>query len=322
MSFGSQPTAGHVAAGHDLHGRNVIVTGGTSGLGAETARVLAGAGAAVVVTGRDPANGQAAAARLRETTGNPAVESGVLDLGSLASVNDFAGRFLATGRPLHLLINNAGIMAVPLAWTKDGFESQFGVNHLGHHALTTALLPALKQAAPARVVCLSSRGHRRSDIDFDDPNYRHRRYDPWQAYGQSKTANALFAVALTDRYQADGITANAVMPGAISTGLQSRLSDEELRGIGWTESDGTLVPGPGWVSVEQGAATTIWAALAAELDGVGGRYLQDCAIAAPWTQRGDPPNGYYLPYALDHAHAQRLWELSEKLTDGHPRPQD
>ncbi len=141
------------------------------------------------------------------------------------------------------------------------------------------------------MVCLSSRAHRRSDIDFDDPNYRHRPYEPWQAYGQSKTANALFAVAFTDRYQADEITANAVMPGAISTGLQAHLSEDELRGLGWTESGGTLVPGPGWVSVKQGAATTIWAALAPELDGVGGRYLQDCAMARPWTGSGDPPNG-------------------------------
>lgn len=321
MSFGSQTTAAEVAAGHDLRGRNVIVTGGTSGLGAETARVLAGAGATVLLTGRDRAKGEAAAARVRQATGNQDVTSGVLDLGSLASVAAFAARFLAAGRPLHLLINNAGIMATPLAYTQDGFESQFGTNHLGHHALTTGLLPALQAAGTARVVCLSSRAHRRSDIDFDDPNYRHRPYDPWQAYGQSKTANALFAVALTGRCQAHGITANAVMPGAISTGLQTHLTRDQLLSLGWAGSGGTLEPGPDWKTVEQGAATTIWAALAPELDGIGGRYLQDCAIGRPWTQNSDPPNGYYLPYALDPSHAQRLWDLSENLTSKHPHRQ-
>lgn len=317
MAFGRTSTAADVAAGYDLHDENVIVTGGTSGLGLETARALAGAGAAVVVTGRNRGRGEAAVAWLRETTGSKAIEFAVADLGSLASVRAFAGWFLRKERPLHLLINNAGIMAVPFVYTEDGFESQFGVNHLGHHALTAALLPALRAAGTARVVCLSSRAHRRGDVDFNDPNFLNRPYDPWQSYGQSKTANALFAVALSLRHQAEGITANAVMPGAVGTGMQQHLSRAELLGLGWVEAEGRMVPGPGWKTVQEGAATTIWAAVASELDGVGGRYLEDCTIAQPWIEEGAPPNGYYLPYALDPGRAQQLWKLSEKLVQGH-----
>jgi NAD(P)-dependent dehydrogenase (short-subunit alcohol dehydrogenase family) len=323
MTFGSHSTAAQVAAGHNLRGRNAIVTGGTAGLGAETARVLASAGATVILAGRDRTKGEAAAAALRQAADNQAaIEFSLLDLGSLTSVAAFAERFLAAGRPLHLLINNAGIMAVPLAWTEDGFESQFGTNHLGHFALTTRLLPALKAAGSARVVCLTSRAHRRSDIDFDDPNYRHRPYDPWQAYGQSKTANALSAVALAAHYQTDGITANAVMPGAVATGLQGHLSHEQLQSLGWVDLGGTLAPGPDWKTIEQGAATTIWTALAPELDGNGGHYLENCTIAQPWTEGGDPPYGYYLPYALNPGRAQRLWDLSWQLIQRHLHQKD
>jgi NAD(P)-dependent dehydrogenase (short-subunit alcohol dehydrogenase family) len=322
MSFGKYSTAAEVISGHDLTGKETIVTGGAGGLGLETARALAVAGARVVLAGRDPARGEAAAVRLREATGNDLIVFQPLDLGSLESVTAFARRYVATGQPLHILINNAGIMAAPLARTADGFESQFGINHLGHFALTTALLPALRAAGTARVASLSSRAHRRSDIDFDDPNYRHRPYDPWQAYGQSKTATALFAVDLTARHAPDGITCNALEPGTIMTGLMRHISREELVARGWADQDGTPVQPPGWKNPEQGAATSIWAATAPELDGVGGKYLEDCAVAQPWTKDGDPPSGNYLPYALDPGHAQRLWELSEKLTHNHPRPHE
>jgi NAD(P)-dependent dehydrogenase (short-subunit alcohol dehydrogenase family) len=326
MPFGAESTGDDVIAGHDLTGRDVIVTGGTSGLGAETARVLASAGARVVLAGRDQTRGSAAAERLRASTGNPTVEFARLDLASLASVRAFVERYLETGRPLRVLIDNAGIMAAPLSYTVDGFESQFGTNHLGHFALTVGLLPALRSAGSARVIVLSSAAHRRSDVDFEDPNYRSRPYDPWQAYGQSKTANALFAVGLTSRHANHGVVANAVMPGAISTDLVRFLSREQLRGLGWTDRDGRLCPPPDWKTVEQGAATTIWAAVASELEGIGGRYLENCAVAKPWNQEGMSPippgraldrgtlAGHYLPYALDPDHAERLWTLSEELT--------
>ena len=313
--FDRTTTAEQVAAGHRLDGRTALVTGGTSGLGLETARVLASIGASVTVTGRDRRRGAAIAARLASEAGRP-VRFERLDLGSLASVRDFAGRYRASGLPLHLLVNNAGIMATPLSYTADGFESQFGTNHLGHFALTAGLLPALRAAGGARVIVLSSRAHRRSDVMLDDPNYRRRPYDPWEAYGQSKTANALFAVGITRQHAADGITANALMPGAINTGLQGHLSDSDLRSLGWVQSGGALAPPAGWKTIPQGAATTVWAALAPELEGSGGHYLEDCAIAQPWLADGNPPNGHYLPYALDAGHATLLWDLSAKLTRG------
>jgi NAD(P)-dependent dehydrogenase (short-subunit alcohol dehydrogenase family) len=292
-------TAREVIRGHDLTGMNVIVTGGTAGLGAETVRVLAEAGASVV-----------AASRSSGPDGPPGpAEFAELDLASLASVDAFVRSW---DRPLHLLIDNAGVMRTPFGLTADGFERQFGVNHLGHFALTTGLLPALRDAGRARVVVLTSRGHRRGDVDFDDPNYHRRPYDPWEAYGQSKTANALFAVGLTRR----GVPANAVAPGAIQTGLMRHMPHDELSERGWLDADGNRIlrPDPAWKTVEEGAATTVWAAVAPELEGIGGAYLDNCAIAAPWTGDGEVPHGSYLPYALDPDHAERLWTLSEKLT--------
>jgi NAD(P)-dependent dehydrogenase (short-subunit alcohol dehydrogenase family) len=192
--------------------------------------------------------------------------------------------------------------------------AQFGVNHLGHFALTVGLLPALRAAGTARVVSLSSRAHRRSDVDFDDPSYERRRYDAWEAYGQSKTANGLFAVGLTARYGGEGITANAVMPGAIITGLMRHMSPAELEARGWADEHGRpRTDMPGWKTVAQGAATSIWAAVAPELGSRGGLYLDNCTIGQPWTVDGVPPNGYYLPYLLDPDRAERLWRLSEEL---------
>jgi NAD(P)-dependent dehydrogenase (short-subunit alcohol dehydrogenase family) len=312
-TLSAMSTASDVIAGHDLHGKEAIVTGGSSGLGAETAQVLANAGARVVLASRNRVRGEAAANRMRRAIRNGCVEFQHLDLGSLASVASFAHEYLAGRRPLHLLINNAGILTASLSYTEDGFESQFGINHVGHFALTTALLPALKAAGTARVVCLSSRAHRHSDIDFGDPNYHHRAYDLWRAYGQSKTANTLFAVGLTLQHGSRGVTANAVVPGAVPTGLQRYLSRGQLISTGWVKSGDTLIPGPDWKTIAQGAATTIWAAVAPELHGIGGCYLENCAFGRPWTKDTSPPNGYYLPYALDASHAERLWELSRRL---------
>jgi NAD(P)-dependent dehydrogenase (short-subunit alcohol dehydrogenase family) len=308
-AFGARSSALEVITGHDLRGCDSIVTGGASGIGVETVRALATAGARVVIATRDRIKAEAVARTLREETRNEAIEAATLDLASLRSVRVFAADYLGSDRPLHLLINNAGIMATPQSYTEDGFESQFGTNHMGHFALTVGLLPALRAAGTARVVSLSSSGHRRSDVHFDDLNFRARPYEPFAAYGQSKTANALFAVELTTRCASDGITSNAVMPGGIMTGLQKHLSREFLTRAGWIDESGAV--NPRFKDAGQGAATSVWAAVAPELEGVGGLYLEDCAIARPVTDvnamRG------YMPYALDPERAARLWEVSEEL---------
>lgn len=311
--FGAQSTAREVIAGHDFRGRDAIVTGGASGIGVETVRALAAAGARVVIATRDRAKGESVAATLQKETGSAAIEFRPLDLASLASVRAFVAEYLGLGRKLHVLINNAGIMATPLAYTVDGFESQFGTNHLGHFALAVGLLPALKAAGNARIVALTSIGHRRSDVDFEDLNFRERPYDPWNAYGQSKTANVLFAVGATEQFAADGIIANAVHPGGIMSGLQKYVSREEQIKMGWIDVSGAV--NPRFKSAEQGAATSIWAAVAPELEGVGGRYLEDCSIAKPWSSAS--PFSGVMPYALDAANAKRLWSVSEELiTEG------
>jgi NAD(P)-dependent dehydrogenase (short-subunit alcohol dehydrogenase family) len=305
------PTALEVVREQDLRGKNAIVTGGASGIGVETVRALAAAGAAVTIAARNHPQAQDVAATLREDAAGEAmaIDAMALDLASLASVRAFVAGYLLLRRPLHILVNNAGVMATPFSRTADGFEMQFGTNHLGHFALTTGLLPALREAGESRVVCLSSIGHRRSDVDFDDPNFERRPYDPWIAYGQSKTADALFAVGLWQRHASDGITANAVHPGGILTGLQKHMSREEQMALGWFDESGKL--NPRFKTPAQGASTSVWAATAPELRGRGGLYLEDCRIASPWT--AERPMEGYLPYALDPDNAARLWELSETL---------
>ena len=229
---------------------------------------------------------------------------------------------MASDKPLHILVNNAAVMWPPEQRTAEGLESHFGVNHLAHFALTIGLLPSLQAAGDARVISLSSSAHRRSDIDYEDPNYDRRPYDPAEAYGQSKTANALFVVGFSARFAGPHLSANAVMPGAISSGLMRNLSEAEFRARGWSDAEGNDLR-QGWKSPEQGAATTIWAAVAPELQGVSGKYLEDCAIATPLARdrstarrpiqptRAAP--GHYLPYALDAENAERLWMLSERM---------
>jgi NAD(P)-dependent dehydrogenase (short-subunit alcohol dehydrogenase family) len=307
--FGPRSTAREVIDGHDLSGREAIVTGGASGIGVETVRALALAGARVVIATRDAAKGETMAETLREETESDKIEFRSLNLASLESVKSFVEEFLALRRELHLLINNAGIMAAPLAYTDAGLESQFGTNHIGHFFLTVGLLPALKAAGKARVVSLSSLGHRRSEVQFDDINFRHRPYDPWLAYGQSKTANILFAVGMAQRFAADAISTNAVHPGGIMTGLQKYVSRDEQLKMGWIDETGT--PNPRMKTTEQGAATSIWAAVAPELDNTSGRYLEDCSIAAPWSD--DRPMSGVKSYALDPINAERLWSVSERV---------
>jgi NAD(P)-dependent dehydrogenase (short-subunit alcohol dehydrogenase family) len=309
--FGAKSTAREVVAGHDLSGRTAIVTGAATGIGVETARALALAGAEVIIAARKPELGEEVANQINEEAGLKRVSFGMLDLSSLEAVRHFA--HVWGDRPVDLLINNAGVMASPLMRTADGFEVQFGTNHLGHFLLSVLLAPNLVAAAKAsgkrsRLVSLSSIGHRRAGVNFDDPNYEHRDYDKWEAYGQAKTANSLFAVGFDKRFKDQGVNANAVMPGGIMTPLQRHMSIEEQRAMGWLDENDK--PREGFKSTEQGAATSVWAAVGGELDGVGGLYLEDCNQAVPWSQER-PWNGV-MPHALDPETADRLWDLSVK----------
>ena len=299
--------ASEVVKGYDLSGRTAIVTGGATGIGIETARALAEAGATVVLAVRNLEAGQAAADDIGR-----GVTVEALDLSSLASVRAFAERW--GERPLHLLINNAGVMACPQSYTADGLEMQIGTNHFGHFLLTVLLRPALEAASTperkSRIVQLSSIGHLRSGVNFDDIHYRTRPYDKWEAYGQSKSANSLFAVGWQARYGGK-VTANAVMPGGIFTPLQRHLPREEQVAMGWFDANGE--PVKGFKTPQQGASTSVWAAGAPELEGVGGLYLEDIAQAHPWPAPG-PWHGVRADHALDPAAAERLWAVSEETT--------
>ncbi|HZS08305.1 MAG TPA: oxidoreductase [Blastocatellia bacterium] len=307
--FGHDSTALEVVAGIDLRGKNAIVTGASSGIGVETARALAAAGADVTLPVRDLKKGEKVAGEIRATAGNDAVRVAELDLSDFASVRRFADGFIASGRPLHILVNNAAIMACPLARSPEGYEAQFATNHLGHFLLTGRLAPALKAGSPARVVVLTSIGHRLSPVHFDDIHFERRGYDKWVAYGQAKTANALFAVELNRRLSSAGVTANAVHPGGILTGLQQHLTQEEMTAMGWFDKDGK--PHPVFKTVAGGASTSVWAATAPELEGKGGLYLEDCNEGEPAVPE-KRTSGYH-PHARDPEAAARLWKVSEEM---------
>ena len=311
--FGARTTAEEALGGADLQGKVAIVTGGHAGLGLETTRVLSNAGATVVVGSRDPRKAQMAVAKMKN------VEVGELDLASPASIDRFASEFLISNRALDLLINNAGVMATPLTRDERGYELQFSTNHLGHFQLTARLWPALKKSGNARVVALSSRGHARGGVDLSDPNFNKRTYDKWAAYGQSKSANSLFAVELDKRGQKDGVRAFAVHPGGILTDLLKYMTDEELSAYGIYRENGVVkVPDVTKVSerfktIEEGAATTIWCAVSPQLIGKGGVYCEDCDIA-PMVAADSKLLSGVRPWAVDKAAAEALWVLSEKLT--------
>ncbi|MFI7109941.1 SDR family NAD(P)-dependent oxidoreductase [Nonomuraea sp. NPDC050227] len=299
--FGARSTADEVLKGIDLTGRVALVTGGYSGLGLQTTRALSDAGAQVVVPARRRGAAEEALA------GIDRVEVGELDLGDLDSVRRFAEEFLASGRDLHLLINNAGIMACPETRVGPGWEAQFATNHLGHYALVNRLWPAVERGG-GRVVAVSSAGHRRSGMRWDDVMFE-RGYDKWQAYGQAKTANVLFAVHLDALAKDAGVRAFAVHPGGILTPLQRHLTKQEMVEAGWIDEQGNLL-NPGFKSPEQGAATQLWAATSPQLDGMGGVYCEDCDIAEP----ADGSGGGVHPHATDPEQAARLWRLSAELT--------
>lgn len=296
--FDFSSTAAEVVAGVDLRGKRAIITGGNGGIGAETARALATAGAAVTLAVRRPDAAESIAADLRQSTGNDAVDVQTLDLSDLRSVKAFTDQW---NGPLDILVNNAAIMAVPqLEKTPQGFELQFGTNYLGHFALTNGLHRSLASANGARVVSVSSSGHLFSPVIFDDLNFDFIPYTPIGAYGQSKSANALLSVAIAHRWANDGIVSNALHPGAIATGLQKHIG-------------GVKTPVALRKTVQQGAATTVLLAASPLLQGVSGLYFEDCNEALQVSSRPTDFTGGYAAYALDPENADRLWKISLKL---------
>ena len=297
--FGAQTTAAEVVAGVDLTGRRAIVTGGASGIGVETARALAGAGAEVTLAVRDVAAGSRAA---KEITGRvPVAPLDLADQGSVAA-------FVAAWRgPLHILVNNAGVMASPELRTAEGWELQFATNHLGHFALTTGLHSALASAGGARVVVVSSVGHVNGEVLFDDLHFERHPYDRWAAYSQSKTANVLFAVEAARRWAPDAIAVNALNPGRItSTGLGRHIGDVQAAPASFDPGSKDV----SWKDAEQGAATSVLLAASPLVEGVTGRYFEDCAEAGP--HRPGVRRGV-AGHAMDPEKAARLWRISAEL---------
>ncbi|MET0132756.1 MAG: SDR family NAD(P)-dependent oxidoreductase [Kibdelosporangium sp.] len=298
--FSADSTAADVIAGTDLTGRRAIVTGGASGIGIETARALAGAGAEVTLAVRNLDAGNRTAAEITSSTGNPQVLVAPLDLSDQASVAAFTR---AWEGPLHILVNNAGVMASPLTRTAEGWETQFATNHYGHFALALGLHGALAAANGARIVSVSSSAHLRAGITFDDIHFDNREYDPWLAYGQSKSANVLFAVEAGKRWASAGIIANSLMPGGIRTNLQRHVTEEEIARLRAAMGG----EGPKWKTPQQGAATSVLLAASPLVNGVSGRYFEDCEEAGP-NQPGSRTG--VAAHALDPEAAARLWDVS------------
>ena len=303
MVFTIDSTTDEVVAGLDLAGKVVVVTGASGGLGAETARAIASTGATVVLVARNAKKLEARKAEIVESTGNANVHLQVVDLADLNSVESGADELLQSFASIDVLINNAGIMACPLERTLQGFESQMGVNHIAHFVFTNRLLEALKSATGARIVVLTSGAHKIASVDLDDMNWEIREYDKWEAYGASKTANALFATELNRRFSFEGITVNCVHPGVIMTDLSRSLTEDDFTSI--------ATEGMKFKTVECGAATSVWAAVSPQLEGQGGYYLEDCHVGV------ELPASHmlagYCDYALDNALAKKLWQKTEKL---------
>jgi NAD(P)-dependent dehydrogenase (short-subunit alcohol dehydrogenase family) len=292
--FGKQTTAAEVAAGIKLPGKSIIVTGAASGIGVETARALASTGASITLAVRNTVAAAPVAADITATTGNPKISIAQLDLADRKSIAAFVAAWRGS---LHILVNNAGVMATPETRTAEGYEMQFATNHLGHFALTLGLHDALAADGAARVVVVASKAHNRSPVVFEDIHFHHRPYEPISAYGQSKTANILFAVEASKRWVKDGVTANSLMPGAIKTNLQRHV--------------GRMVTPPDQQkTVAQGAATSVLLAVSPLLAGIGGRYFDDCNEALPAVEG---QSGGVMPYALDPKNAERLWEESMRM---------
>jgi NAD(P)-dependent dehydrogenase (short-subunit alcohol dehydrogenase family) len=312
--FGEKSTTEDVLAGIDLTGKRILVTGVSAGLGVETARALVAHGAEVVGAARDVAKAERATAEVRATAdaGKGAFSIVELDLASLASVRACADALNADGRPFDVIIANAGVMVPPFGHTADGFETQFGTNHLGHFVLINRIAPLLKNGG--RLVNLSSAGHRYSDVDLDDPNFEHTPYQPWIGYGRSKTANALFAVEFDRRHRDRGVRATAVHPGGIQTELGRHMDEGQMAALVASINETAAnagTPAFEFKTIPQGAATSVWAAVVADPAEVGGKYCEDCHVAE--LQEGEGIRGGVRAYALDAEHAKALWAKSEEL---------
>ena len=309
-SFGAESTTDEVLEDVDLRGRRVLVTGISSGLGLETARALCAHGAQVVGAARDLGKAHAATEHLRRS-GDGGLDLIELDLASLASVRACADALLEVGKPLDVVIANAGVMACPKGTTVDGFETQFGTNHLGHFVLVNRIVSLLKPGS--RLVNLSSAGHRFSDVDLDDPNFERTAYTEFGAYGRSKTANVLFAVEFDRRHKRDGVRATAVHPGSIQTALgrymTPAITQQMITSINAAQP--ADAPPFKWKSIPQGAATSVWAGVVASPDAVGGRYCEDCHVAEIVEAQGI--RGGVRPYALNPERAGALWAKSEEM---------
>ncbi|HRD26969.1 MAG TPA: SDR family NAD(P)-dependent oxidoreductase [Caulobacter sp.] len=304
MTFGATSTTDDVLSGVALGGKRILVTGVSAGLGVETARALAAHGAQVIGTARDLAKARTA------TAGIPGIELVAMDLASLASVRACADALVAAGRPFDVVICNAGVMACPFGRTVDGFETQFGTNHLGHFVFVNRIASLLQSGG--RVICLSSAGHRFSDVDLDDPNFERTPYTEFGAYGRSKTANALFALAFDQRNRGRGVRAASVHPGGIQTELGRHMTPELAAGMmkSITEANArTGAPAFEFKTIPQGAATTVWAAVVADADEIGGQYCEDCHVAEPQEEGRGGARGYIR----DAARAEALWSKSEEM---------
>jgi NAD(P)-dependent dehydrogenase (short-subunit alcohol dehydrogenase family) len=316
--FDANSTTDEVLAGVNLQGKRILVTGVSAGIGVETARSLAAHGAQVVGAARDLSKAERATTQVRidAEAGGGSLELIELDLASLANVRNSADRLVADGRSFDVIVANAGVMAPPFGKTTDGFETQFGANHLGHFVFVNRLVSLLH--AGSRFISLSSSGHRYSDVSLDDPNFDHTPYDPWIGYGRSKTANILFAVAFDARHRSKGIRAAAVHPGGIQTELTRHLGDTYItdavdRINRELAEDGQ--PPYKLKSIPQGAATSVWAAVVARADEIGGRYCENCHVSEPLSedQKMYPTSEGVRPYAVDLDHALALWAKSEEL---------
>ncbi len=307
--FGAKSTGAEIMAGVDLSGKTAVVTGGYSGIGLETTKALLGAGASVIVPARDKKK-----ADENLSQAGLAVEVREMDLANLASVYGCAADIGDSHDKIDLLINNAGVMACPETRVGPGWEMQFAVNHIGHFEFTKALAPYLKNAGRARVVCLSSTGHKLSPIRWDDMHFTRDDYDKWAAYGQSKTANALFALELNRRMAVDGVKAFSVHPGGIVTPLQRHLSREEMTAMGWLDENGEIAEAVRamFKTPEQGCSTTLWCATSPLLDDRGGEYCEDCDIAQ-LTSDDSPRWVHVAPHAVEDDAAARLWDETEKM---------
>lgn len=309
--YGTSSTAKEVIGNIDLQGKVAIVTGGYSGIGLETAKVFAEAGAEVIVPARN-------VEKAKKAVGDHSnIQVEVLDLMDPASIDHFAETFLASHSKLDILVNSAGIMASPLMRDERGYEAQFSTNHLGHFQLTARLWPALKNAPGARVVAVSSRGHRLGGVNFEDPNFETTEYDKWKAYAQSKTANVLFALELDRLAKIHGVRTFSVHPGLIPTTNLGRFNEDEKATPKQIEVNGkkadTQEQAAKFKTIEQGAATSVWCATNDALDGMGGVYCEDCDIAEAVPSESFSENGV-RPWAIDPDNARKLWKLSEKLT--------